>query len=236
MKLLKMMLLGAFTLSLPAKADLLYGVYAEAGASFQKTDSVSNGSGSSVSLKGERDSEVSPFLNIRVEHPVPLIPNFRFYFDSFDYSADLKNSNMGLVDFSSKEQVGTLYYEILDNYVSLDLGLSVRQIKTELALTGGAQSNSDDFSVVIPTVYASAEFAVPTTSFTFGAEYEGLSFDDHDYRLMRAYLAYELVDLVAADVALKVGVMSRDVVLGDLAGIDFNYQTDAVFSSIQVHF
>lgn len=230
------MLLGACSLSLPVKADLLYGVYAEAGASFQKTDSVSNVSDMSVALKGERDSQISPFLNVKVEHPVPLIPNFRFYLDSFDYSADFKNTNVDSIDFSSKEQVGTLYYEILDNYVSVDVGLSVRQIKTELSVAGGPLSKSDDFSVVLPTVYASAEFAIPTTSFTLGAEYEGLSFDDNNYRLIRAYVAYELVDLVAADLSLKVGVMSRDVELSDLGGVDFSYETSAIFSSLQIHF
>lgn len=236
MKFLKLMLLGACSLSLPAKADLLYGVYAEAGASFQKTDSISDASDMPVSLKGKRDSQVSPFLNIKVEHPVPLIPNFRFYLDSFDYSTNFENANVDSIDFSSKEQVGTLYYEILDNYVSVDVGLSIRKINTELSFAGGPLSKSDDFSVVLPTVYASAEFAIPTTSFTLGAEYEGLSFDDNDYRLMRAYVAYELVDLVAVDLSLKVGVMSRDVELGDLGGVDFNYETNAVFSSLQIHF
>lgn len=236
MKLLKLMLLSACALSLPAKADLLYGVYVEAGASFQKTESVSDASGVPVSLKGDRDSDLSPFLNVKIEHPVPLIPNFRFYLDNFDYATNFENTNIDSIDFSSKEQVGTLYYEILDNYISVDVGLSIRQIKTELAIAGGALSKSDDFSVILPTVYASAEFAVPTTSFTLGAEYEGLSFDDNDYRLVRAYVAYELVDFVAADLSFKVGVISRDVVLGDLSGVDFNYKTDAVFSSVQVHF
>ena len=53
---------------------------------------------------------------------------------------------------------------------------------------------------------------------------------------MRAYVAYELVDLVAVDLSLKVGVMSRDVELDDLGGVDFNYETNAVFSSLQIHF
>ncbi|MDP2565799.1 TIGR04219 family outer membrane beta-barrel protein [Pseudoalteromonas marina] len=236
MNILRCMLLGAAVFSVPAKADLLYGVYAEAGASFQKTDSTAESSSVSASVDGMRDSDVSPFLNFKIEHPVPLVPNFRFYLDSFDYSADLESANSDTIDFSSNEKVGTFYYEILDNYISVDLGLSIRQIKTDFSIQSTGIAKTDDLTVLLPTVYAAAEFAVPTTSFTLGAEYEGLSFDDNDYRLLRAYVAYELVDFVAADLSFKVGVISRDVVLGDLGGVDFNYKTDAVFSSVQVHF
>lgn len=234
MKILKIALVAASVLSLPAQADLLYGVYAEAGVAFQKTDSVSDAQQNSV--VGERDSDVSPFLNIKLEHPVPLIPNFRFYLDSFDYSANSKDPVTSAVDFSSNEKVGTLYYEILDNYLSVDLGISVRQIETELSFAAAEQVVSDDYTIVIPTAYATAEFAIPTTSFALAVEYEGLSLDSNDYRLLKAYVSYELADLVAADLVFKLGVMSRDVRLTDLGGIDFNYNTDAVFSSVQVHF
>ena len=94
-----------------------------------------------------------------VEHPVPLLPNVRFATTPVDSSNSSGDSlKMDQTDL-------TLYYEILDNWINLDLGLTGRKVDGKIT----ASSVSDDFNVTIPMVYARAQFDVPITGLSVGA-------------------------------------------------------------------
>ena len=98
------------------------------------------------------DEEQQLFGYIAFEHPVPLLPNVRLGFSKIEDSGtsldyiDTRRLDRGIIN---GEQIYTvlaqnvytelnidaldltLYYEVLDNWVNLDLGLTVRQMTGE---------------------------------------------------------------------------------------------------------
>lgn len=113
-----------------------------------------------------------------LEHPVPAIPNIKvtqttltssgagavtasFTFNGTTYSAT-QNVTTKL---SLNQTDTTLYYELLDNVVSLDLGLNAKSISGEATV----DSTTSTFSQTVPMLYVAAEVALPA-GFALGAD------------------------------------------------------------------
>lgn len=98
------------------------------------------------------DEEQQLFGYLAFEHPIPLIPNVRLGFSKIEDSGtsqeeiNTRELSIGLIngkevyttlaqDVYTELNIDaldvTLYYEILDNWVNLDLGLTVRQMTGE---------------------------------------------------------------------------------------------------------
>ncbi|NOY17510.1 MAG: TIGR04219 family outer membrane beta-barrel protein [Gammaproteobacteria bacterium] len=130
-----------------------------------------NSGGSSVSIDLDSDlhlqTQTQGYFYISFEHPVPLLPNVRIM------STKLENSGSGQIsqDFTFNNQTYTastsvtstlnlnqtdltLYWELLDNVVSLDFGLTLKKISGEATLVSTALgTSSTTFSQVIPMGY-----------------------------------------------------------------------------------
>lgn len=126
--------------SLPAAADML-GI--EVGAYVWHTDV--SGSitapalGYDLQLQ-ESDKEVSSVIYIAIEHPIPVLPNLRLTRSNIEHTGagtlvfegeDL--TAQGTIDLGHTDL--TFYYEVLDNAVSLDLGITARIFDGSLDLT-----------------------------------------------------------------------------------------------------
>ena len=120
---------------------------------------------------------IDTYYYLTIEHPVPLIPNYRYF------HTDNKNSgsgsisstyNFGGVAFETGSSVSTsldisstshiLYYELLDNYVSFDVGLAFIQMDGKFsAQETGNGNNSVNFPIntLIPSAYVSAGVTIP---------------------------------------------------------------------------
>jgi outer membrane protein len=90
---------------------------------------------------------------LALEHPIPIIPNARI--QRTDVSAENKYSSGGELDLSHTD--ATLYYEILDNWVHLDLGLTARVFDGELK-NGISNVSVDD---TVPMVYGNVMIELP---------------------------------------------------------------------------
>ncbi len=110
-------------------------------------------------------SESQGYLFATLEHPIPILPNVRlvatkidqsgsgqanFTFDGITYNGSVTN------DFSVKTLDLIAYYEVLDNVVSLDLGLNVRNLKVDYTITETTSNtpSTDSLSKTIPMIYA----------------------------------------------------------------------------------
>ncbi|MDX1693681.1 MAG: TIGR04219 family outer membrane beta-barrel protein [Ketobacteraceae bacterium] len=126
------------------------------------------------------DDDTATFFYVAIEHPVPLLPNIRLArtdmeqegsttledaieFNGKTYDAEIEST----IDLSHTDV--TLYYELLDNWVNLDLGLTVRQFDGKLEITG-REANSgqtetakEDVDFPVPMLYAKAQFDLPFT-------------------------------------------------------------------------
>ncbi len=148
------------------------------------------------------DDETGYNLYVALEHPVPALPNIMlqrteldadargdvvgFVFDDIVYSGAVRSS----LDLTHTD--ATLYYELLDNWVNLDLGITGRAFDNGVEITDVATgiTGSLDIDYVIPLLYAQARFDLPLTGLSLGVEANGISYDDDTLYDVKINLAY----------------------------------------------
>ncbi|MGO1658975.1 MAG: TIGR04219 family outer membrane beta-barrel protein [Marinobacter sp.] len=150
-------------------------------------------------LRLKRDSNVN--ANVYLEHPVPLLPNVRLDYTLVQQSGNgsLGSSYDGLStgpvssDLDLEQLDLTLYYEILDNWVNLDLGLTVRDFSGELEVAqAGKKTSTTKADGVLPLGYVAARFDLPFTGVAVGAEGKYISFDGDSMRDFNLYGQYKI--------------------------------------------
>jgi len=149
-------------------------------------------------------SDSSANLEAYFEHPVPILPNVRLNYTRIQQSGsgELSTSYDGLgngvtvdseLDLSQFD--ATLYYELLDNWVNLDAGVTVRSLDGELIAreraTNGRVSRTE-ISGAIPMGYLSARFDLPFTGVSVGAQGNLISYDGDSVSDFNAYGQYEV--------------------------------------------
>ena len=241
---MKKLLLGAFIALLPLTgfSATILGIQAGAGSwkhdpSGSITSSV-GGVGTSADLKDDLQlsEESEGYAYFAVEHPVPLIPNFKY--------VDTKLTSGGTGDVTSDFTFnGTpitatttvtttlelnqtdfiLYYEILDNVVSFDVGLNARKIDGKASVTGSTTSN---FSGTIPMLYASAEIALPS-GFTIAAEISTISVDNDSITDTTAKLMY----VTDFNLGVEAGVRSINIDI-DVDSVKTDMEFSGLFAGV----
>jgi outer membrane protein len=130
---------------------------------------------------------------VTIEHPVPVIPNARLKYTSIDQTEDgelpaggfdnVATSSVGKTNVETNLDLShvdlILYYEILDNWVSVDVGLDIKVFDGQLEVSDGTDKSTTDIDKILPLAYASAEFEFPLTDLSFGAELSALSYSDN---------------------------------------------------------
>ncbi len=152
------------------------------------------------------DSDTNANASVYVEHPVPLLPNVKLNYTLIKQSGrgelgaefgDIVSVGSGLdvqSDLDLEQLDLTLYYEILDNWVNLDLGLTARDLSGELVVQeigGGLQASKTTVDAVIPMGYLAARFDLPFSGVSVGAEGNFISYDGDSLHDFNAYGQYE---------------------------------------------
>jgi len=131
----------------------------------------------------------------KLEHPIPLLPNFKIVSSDLATSANsilTKEIVFGGQTYSVSENVSssfdmsnieyTFYYEILDNWLNLDLGFTLRKYDGEVSLstpaTGSNLNQVENLDFTIPLFYAAARADLPFTGFFIDAEINIISYND----------------------------------------------------------
>jgi outer membrane protein len=138
---------------------------------------------------------------ISFEHSIPFIPNIlvqRTVIDA-DANGDLNGKSFDGVTFPGavKSTIDlthtdtTLYYEILDNWASLDIGLTARFFEEGFEIKDQTQSASLDIDYVIPMAYAAVKFDLPLTGLYVGADGNGIKYDDDTILDLKAVIGWE---------------------------------------------
>lgn len=207
-----------------SQADTIFGIYAGA---FAWQSELSG----DVNLKGNPaleveslgiDDDTNNSVFIAVEHFVPFVPNVKLAQTALEFSAE-----GNIVDFSHTD--ATLYYELLDNWVSLDLGLTARIFDGEVDLPA---SNTQELSGTVPLLYAKAQFDLPFTGLSFGVEGNFLGIDGNNLRDLDARLNYE----IAAGFGIALGYRTFGLELDALDDIDADVTADGAYLGATFHF
>ncbi len=204
--------LGAMSLVLAshASADTIFGIYAGAGT-WQSEYSGNAGKPSASLDELGFDENNNNFYYIALEHPIPLIPNIKLQQNDISsrqtgtLSGDFSLNNVSFeagtkvtTDFDLSYTDATLYYEILDNWLNLDLGVTVRKYSGQLQAKADTLADSVDVDVTLPLGYARFQFDLPLTGFSAGVEANLIRYKDNsvsDYSAKISYMFDSIMDL-----------------------------------------
>jgi len=203
-----------------ANADTVFGIYVGVGTWQQEYSGDVVSGISSVDIEDDLglDDDDNAIFYAAFEHGVPLLPNIRVQHFSLDVDGrsvlsrtiefngqvfPITDAVSTVVDLSQTDAV--FYYELLDNVVSLDLGLAISRLEGELEVASSFDRASADFDEVIPMIYVKARVDLPLTGLWAGVEAQGISYDDDSLLEFNAQLGYE------SDIGLGIEVGYRAV-------------------------
>ena len=245
MKIKQLACILAISLPFTATADTLSisaggGVWNAAPAgSFKKTTDPG-----SVDVKEDLfwDTEAQGYAFITFEHFVPIIPNARlmltnidqsgsgtanFTFDGTTYTGNVSN------DFSIQTIDLLLYYEVLDNIVSLDLGLNIRKLQVDSTITETSTNtvSTDSLDETIPMVYLLVGGS-PWPDLILSGELSYVAFAGSSISDFTAKVAYTTNFFVG----FEAGYRKQKYVFDDISGNDANLDFDGVFAGAYLKF
>ncbi len=200
--------------------------------------------GTSLDIKDtlKWSDEGDMFAKIYIEHPLPIIPNIKLGY------TDLGHSGSGIVnhsfDFGGKTYATnsnvnttldlniydlTLYYELLDNWVNLDVGVNVKYVDALISIKDNTTlSEATDFQVPIPMLYAKARFDVPTTDLSFQVEGNYVSYDGHTLYDAEAGIRYSL----ALGLGIEAGYKTMKLELDNIDDLSMNTDFSGAYGKV----
>jgi outer membrane protein len=243
MKLKQLACLTALTLPFTANADFL-SVSAGGGVwntspdgNFQKTSDPA-----AVNVKDNLfwDDESQGYLFISLEHFIPIIPNVKlvhtsidqsgvgntsFQFDGQTFNGDVDNT------FAIDSTDLILYYEVLDNVVSLDIGLNIRNLKVDYTITSTGTTTTDSFNETVPMLYALVGVS-PWPDLIISGELSYIAFEGSTISDLTAKVAYTTNFFIG----LEAGYRIQEYEFDDVSDTDADLSFDGVFAGAYVKF
>ena len=236
-------LAASFLISSGSQAATILG--ATAGASYWPSSingQIQSG-GSAIDLENDLNFERQDVavLFATLEHPIPLVPNFRVQYSSLaqntqgNITTSFQNvtfsgpvsTNVDLTHFDF-----TLYYEILDNWVSLDVGLNAKYFQGNIDIKQNsnlAQQTNTELKTAVPMLYASAAFDMPFTGLSLIAEGSGVSYSSNQLYDANIRLREQI-----AVFAFEVGYRTLKLKLNDVDGINVDADISGPFVSVML--
>jgi outer membrane protein len=135
------------------------------------------------------------------------------------------------LDFSHDDII--LYYELLDNWLNLDLGLNFKHFN------GYTYFYSDSIieerakiDAWVPMLYAKGQFDLPFTGFSASITGEALSFDGNQITDLAAAINYES----DSDFGAQAGYRDLSIDLQRIGTLKSNITVDGFYLGVNFHF
>ena len=243
---------SALTLAGTATADSLLGVYAGV-SSWEQSNSGSIRDLDTGGTQGEEidfnkdlglDDEKGNVIYVALEHGIPFLPNLKLQNTEIKTDATntiSRNFNYGGAPFTASDTVTTeadlshtdltLYYQVLDNWVSVDLGLTVRLFDGYVSIKSSTDSAREDFDAPVPLLYAKARADLPLSGAYISANAHALGDGDNMFVDFQATLGYEHT----LGAGIEVGFRSLDLDLEDIDDVEVDLTIDGVFIGVFYH-
>jgi len=232
-----------------AFSDTIFGIYAGGGVWSTDVDGdftfVGVGGNDEIDISSDLDldGENNSVLYVALEHPLPFIPNIKLQRSEMQFEGSTTLSKQVEFDeivFPINEVVdssidlshtdASFYYEILDNWVSLDVGLTIRLFDGEIDISSQTNSNlSDnlDINAPIPMLYGMARIDLPFTGFSVAAELNTLGVVS-DLTFKAAYES-------PFRFGVEAGYRTFSVSLDDIDDLDTSIDIDGVYMGLTLH-
>ncbi|MDH5408642.1 MAG: TIGR04219 family outer membrane beta-barrel protein [Gammaproteobacteria bacterium] len=191
--------------------------------------------------------EQDAYSYVYIEHPVPLIPNVKvsktglttagsgavtsvFTYGGINYTAGVNINSELVLD----HQDVTLYYEILDNFVSLDIGLTGKIFDGMVTITNVDTSTTSAYELTgtIPMLYAAVSVELPLTGLTLGIEGNMVGIGDSEISDIVAKVSYE----TSFALGFEAGIRTVSVKLDNLDTTFSSMEFSGPFANLFLHF
>lgn len=178
------------------------------------------------------------------EHPLPFIPNAKIAFSnlSHDGQGEVTDFTWGGIEIPLQGDIAssldlemydlTLYYELLDNWVEVDAGVTLRYFDGNIAvntlatlssLSTTVTSEVTNFDLFIPMLYGKTRFNIPNTDISLQLEANAIGYEEttyYDYELSARYTLAMGLGLEGGYKSIHLD--SEDLTDGLKADIDFS--------------
>jgi outer membrane protein len=229
-------------------ADTIFGVYAGAGSWQQNYSGDFRAGVTDIDVEDDLglDDEMNNMFYLAVEHPMPFLPNVRVNYARFDIDSEAtlaRDIDFNDVIFPAGVELATdldvtqgdaiVYYEVLDNIVSLDLGFGARYFDGSVELVSEFSASEAEFTAVIPMLYGRTRADLPFSGFWVGAEAMGLGYSDSNLIDANAQIGWESRFGFGAEAGWRLLTLDIDDIDDiDEAGIDIS----GPYMAINFHF
>jgi outer membrane protein len=155
---------------------------------------------------------------VAIEHPIPLLPNVlvqqthldtkatkqltrTFTFDDTTYTG----TDTVKTDLDLSHTDATFYYELLDNWAELNVGLTVRHFDNgvKIRAINNGKSSKIDLNATLPMLYAAAKFNLPLTGVYVAVDGNGIGYSGSTLFDYRAMLGYESPIGLGAEIGVR---------------------------------
>ena len=186
------------------------------------------------------DTQTGLYIRAKLEHPIPVLPNIRLAYTSLKSEGDgtvERTFTFGDVTVNANEKThsdvdldsydATLYWEVVDTGMDLDIGLTARYIDGNIKVKrlSTDESDSTDISTVLPLLYANIRVPVPFMGgLSIGAEGNYITYDGSTIYDLQADLRYTFT----MGLGLEAGYRAQKYKLDDID----DTSTDADFRGV----
>ncbi|VAW92901.1 hypothetical protein MNBD_GAMMA22-519 [hydrothermal vent metagenome] len=234
-----------FVFPIQAYADAI-GVYLGAGSWNHSASGYVSDSSLNIDLKDDlnlKDNQEGYFY-IAIEHPVPIIPNIKFASTKLGHQGNgimTQSVSFGGQTFNISDPVAstivldstdiTAYYEILDNVVELDLGLTARKLDGKIRIVSTAVTGEELINQTVPMIYAAVAFNLPA-GITLNGESNFISAGGVTYTDLMVKLRYEIVSVFG----VEGGIRTQKLSLKDIDNVTADVTFSGPFIGAFLHF
>lgn len=202
--------------------------------------------------------EEYPGYWLQLEHPLPLLPNVRVAYtqiNSFRRVRDVSSISSGDgLSISTPQNIdtamafntldATFYYEVLDHWVNLDAGLSLRKLDGYLDVFYelGEQyprnfpHSYTEMNEIIPMLYSQAQLDIPGTGVFLQTRLNAISSGGDRFIDAEANIGYQWSGVPGLDIGLLLGYRKAQLALKKTGNLYADAQIDGVQGSFFVHF
>jgi len=210
---------------------------------------------SSVDLENDFgwDTAQDAIVKAYFELPLPFVPNFKLAYSNFNQSGTDTVSSFSWGNIQGDGEIDTAlalqmydltaYYELLDNVIDLDAGLTLRYLNGNIDVTPAANftfasllslsvalpTESTKIDEWIPMLYGKARFTVPSTDVSLQFEANGITYQEttfYDYELSARYT-------FSMGLGLEAGYKSMHIDSKDLAdGLNVDVDSSGPYAAL----
>lgn len=242
MKRTLLLLSGLLCGSVAAHADML-GAYVGTGFWHHEPSGVLSYQGGNMDLQSNLNlsTDNDNFTWVTIEHPIPLLPDFRFQYTKLSLSGqNTTNVTFGGNAFSGQvasdgsldQYDATLYYQLLDNWVNLDLGVNIKRIDGSFTVSDATSSQSKNFSATVPMFYGSAVFDLPFTGLSAGVTGSGAQYNNNHIFDYTAKVSYQW----SSGLGLEGGWRHEQLKLNNANSVYSDIKVKGPFLDLYYHF